>query len=359
MGTPSALAQSRIAQPNTQSFTESVVHVFCIQSGCVDGANPESGVIQASDGNFYGTTKSDGQRGFGTVFQLIPTYTLTTLYSFCETSGCTDGENPSSNLIQASDGNFYGTTEMGGANSSDLYCPSSCGTIFRISTSGTFSTIYSFCAQANCVDGAVPFGALVQGADGNLYGTTAGGGASEEGTIFKLTLSGTLTTLYSFCADTGCPDGSSPNGYLLQGSDGNFCGLTESGGGSRYCEFGCGTIFKFTPPSTLTTLHTFCAAVNSDGYCIDGSLPVAGLVEGANSDFYGTTTEGGTSASGVLCEGGCGTIFSVTSSGTLSTLYNFCAQSSCTDGSDPNAGLMVASDGNFYGAASGDGANDG
>jgi uncharacterized repeat protein (TIGR03803 family) len=148
----------------------------------------------------------------------LPAQTITTLQSFDNT----DGSNPRSALIQASDGSLYGTTSAGGANNG--------GTVFKITPSGTLTTLYNFCTQSVCKDGYAPGAALVQANDGSLYGTTNGGGASDFGTVFKITPSGTLTTLYSFCSQSGCADGENPSAGLIRACDGNFYGTTPSGG---------------------------------------------------------------------------------------------------------------------------------
>jgi uncharacterized repeat protein (TIGR03803 family) len=145
-----------------------------------DGAYPHAELIQASDGNFYGTTEAGGANGGGTVFQITPAGVLTTLYSFCAQADCADGKAPVAGLLQATDGNFYGTTELGGANGS--------GTIFQITTGGTLATLYSFCAQARCADGEKPEAGLVQATDGSFYGAASVGGTGSVGTIFKLAM---------------------------------------------------------------------------------------------------------------------------------------------------------------------------
>jgi len=178
-----------------------------------DGAFP-LGLVQATGGNLYGTTLSGGANNGGTVFKINPNGgPVKTLYSFCSQGGtaCTDGSMPTSGLVQAPGGNFYGTAEFGGANSlCSGYAPG-CGAVFKITRSGTLTLLYSFCSQggANCTDGSSPFAGLVQATNGNFYGTTLSGGASTYclvgygygtgcGTVFKITPSGTLTTLYSF-----------------------------------------------------------------------------------------------------------------------------------------------------------------
>jgi len=271
---------------------------------------------------------------------------FTTLVSF-------DGPNgnlPFSPVIQATDGNLYGTTRWGGAN-----CGSDgCGIVFKITPSGGLSTLYSFCLLPNCADGNAPFAPVVQAADGNLYGTTEGGGVYSNGTVFKITAAGTLTTLYSFCAlGYPCPDGAGPRTGLLQGTDGNFYGITSDGGSSNYCEgYDCGTVFKITPQGALTTLYSFC----SQSGCPDGALPYAALVQSPDGTLYGTTYIGGSNSDCNDYDNGCGTVFRISPDGTLTTLYSFCSQSGCPDGSFPYAGLVQGTDGNFYGTTIGGGA---
>jgi uncharacterized repeat protein (TIGR03803 family) len=301
-----------------------------------DGGNPFAGLVQATDGDFYGTTVSGGTNYEGTVFKITPGGTLTTLHSFCPESGCADGEFPAAGLVQATNGDLYGTTELGGANSG--------GTIFKITLSGALTTLYSFCAVSGCADGQGPGAALIQGFSGDLYGTTIAGGAHGFGTVFKITPDGTLTTIYSFCALAGCTDGQYPYGALVQTGDGDFYGTTSDGGGPN-APFN-GTVFKITPNGVLTTLYNFC----SQSGCTDGGFPLAGLVQTANGDFYGTTQEGGA----YCAPYGCGTVFRMTPSGALTTLYSFCSQSGCVDGANPDDALIQATDGNLYGTTVGD-----
>src|ERR1022692_1853466 len=171
----------------------------------------------------------------------LPAQTLTTLFSF----DGTDGAVPQAGLVQATNGDLYGTTESGGTSTN--------GTVFKITPGGTLTTLYSFCSQTNCTDGANPYAGLVQAANGNFYGTTQYGGTNHRGTVFKITQGGTLTTLYSFCSQTNCTDGECPFAGLVQAANGNFYGTTESGGRAN----GYGTVFKITPTGTLTTLHRF------------------------------------------------------------------------------------------------------
>lgn len=290
-----------------------------------DGSEPDLvSLVQGTDGNLYGTTMFGGvnKRNSGTVFRITPGGALSTLHSFCSQPGCTEGGGPYAGLLLGTNGLFYGTTPSGGVNMG--------GTIYRITPGGTLSALYSFCLQAKCADGSGPVGALVQGSDGALYGTTEAGGADNHGTVFKINSAGTLTTLYSFHG----PDGNLPAAALLQASDGNFYGTTEYGGSSSLCNLGCGTVFEITPAGVLTTLHSF------DNR--DGREPLSGLIQGSDGNLYGTTSLGG---SGSACRDHCGTLFKITLSGTFTTLHSF----DLTDGYAPTGTLIEATDGNFYG----------
>jgi uncharacterized repeat protein (TIGR03803 family) len=338
--------------------TLTTLYSFCAQANCTDGENPMAGLAQATDGNLYGTTTAGGTsnsctNGCGTVFKITLGGTLTTLYSFCAQANCTDGAAPKAGLIQATDGNLYGTTSAGGADGCPGFTENGCGTVFKITPTGTLTTLYSFCIQGypTCADGYGPSGPLVQGTDGNLYGTAGGGGSNEGGTLFKITPAGTLTTLYTFCAVGSCADGSVPEGGLIQATDGNFYGTTSLGGNvSR-----AGTVFKITPAGRLTTLYSFCAQTN----CTDGASPAARLVQATDGNLYGATPDGGVGIGGNKgCGPGCGTVFKITFGGTLTTLYRFCVQGfPCSDGWEPSAGLVQGTDGNFYGTTLLGGAN--
>jgi uncharacterized repeat protein (TIGR03803 family) len=256
-----------------------VLYDFCSQSNCPDGANPSGALVQGHDGNFYGTTAQGGSancpNGCGTVFKISPSGTLTTLHTF---SGA-DGGQPYGNLVQAADGTFYGTTS---------FVP---GTVFRITSTGIFTTLYNFCSQPNCADGDQPDGGLVQAADGNFYGTTLFGGTTGAGTIFKITPGGALTTLHDFCIYSSCSDGKQPHEALVQATDGNLYGTTYSGGilSGQY-----GTLFKVTLAGSFTTLYQFCSQLN----CTDGTYPRTTMLQATDGNFYGTTSSGGTGGGG-------------------------------------------------------------
>ena len=285
------------------------------------GACPVPGLVQGSDGMLYGTTSEGGANNAGMVFKISTNGALTSLYSF---SGGNDGANPQAGLVQGSDGYFYGTTEGGGTNGS--------GTVFKVSTNGALTSLYSF---DFFFDGAYPHAGLVQGSDGMLYGTTEYAGTNYGGTVFKISTNGALTTLYSFTGG----DGWYPQAGLVQGSDGYFYGTTEGGGmyGSAYG--GYGTVFKISSIGACTSLYSFTGGN-------DGGEPQAGLVQGSDGYFYGTTGGGGTN--------GYGTVFKVSASGALTSLYSFTGGN---DGAQPYAGLVQGSDGHFYGTTEGGGTN--
>jgi uncharacterized repeat protein (TIGR03803 family) len=191
-----------------------------------EGANPAAGLVPGGDGNFYGTTGGGGTSNLGTVFMITPSGSLTTLHSFIGK----DGFNPTAPLVLASDGNFYGTTQNGGAKNN--------GTVFQMTTAGTLTTLYSFKGKS---DGGAPLGGLVQASDGKLYGMTLYGGTKNNGVIYQVTLASKpkMKKLFPFKG----PNGSIPAAGLVQGSDGNLYGATQAGGGAS----NDGTVFKFNP----------------------------------------------------------------------------------------------------------------
>jgi uncharacterized repeat protein (TIGR03803 family) len=298
-----------------QTFT--TLHTFCSQSGCSDGVLSSAGLVQGFSGNFYGVTNYGGVNNDGTVFEITPSGTLTTLHSF----DFTDGYLPEAPLVQAVNGNLFGLTSSGGADVA--------GTVFKITAGGKLTTLESFCSTG-CPNGYVSFGGLVQATNGNFYGATGFGGTNYEGAVFEITATGKLTTLYSFCSQSGCTDGSYPYEALVEGTDGNFYGTTTLGGAH-----GDGTVFKITPTGALTTLHSF------DG--TDGTHPTAGLIQGTNGNFYGTTCGSGPACNGFTS--GNGTVFEITPSGRLRTLHSFDG----TDGANPFGGVVEGTDGSFYG----------
>jgi len=293
-----------------------------------DGSLPPGALVQGADGNFYGVAQIGGKNLNGTAFSMTPSGVLTTLYNFCSQKNqalCIDGSYPNAPLVQGANGNFYGTSRFAGE-------ALNAGTVFELSSAGDFTLLYSFCSGPGCPDGEYPEGGLIRGADGNFYGNTSNGGShsmgGDGGTIFKITPAGTHTALYNFCARVSngvCLDGMSPEATLLQATDGNFYGTTLFGGAHNK-----GTFFKLTPDGKFTSLHSLSEASFTNA-----------LIEGADGNLYGTTEAGGKLASG--------TVFRITPSGQLATLYNFCSLPNCGDGKFPVAGLVQGSDGNFYG----------
>ena len=273
--------------------TETVLYTFCAQNNCADGKLPRAGLVVGNAGNFYGTTPEGGANcptdsGCGVIFKLAPDGTYTVLYSFCSQTNCSDGARSYDSLIVDSAGNLYGTTLEGG-NQQDA------GAVFKLASDGTYTVLYTFCSQSNCTDGATPSSSLIADRVGNLYGTTAGGGMFNGGTIFKLLPNGTESVLYSFGSKSF--DGSDPNGVGVDGA-GNFYGTTQIGGDSdqsRACNFQtCGTVFKLARDGTETILHSFRPGA-------DGVLPLAGVLI-QNGHLFGTTYASGANRHGTVFE---------------------------------------------------------
>ncbi len=224
-------------------------------------------------------------------------------------------------LVQGNDGNFYGTTYNGGTNNH--------GTIFRISPSGNKTNLHTF------GDGNVNYAnGLVQGTDGNFYGTTYQGGTNGVGSVFRMTPAGVYTNFHTFGSSPF--DGRQPFAALVQGSDSNFYGTTYYGGTN-----GVGTVFRITPAGAYSILYSF------DGFPNDGAQPEAALIHAGDGNFYGTTIAGGTN--------GLGTVFRFNPASGETNLYTF--GGSPTDGVEPNAALVQGSDGNLYGTTYGGGSN--
>lgn len=249
---------------------------------------------------------------------------VTNLYSF-EGNFENDGAAPYAGLVQGSDGNFYGTCRTGGAS------PNDSGTIFKISPGGVETTLHTFLGTlASPSDGSLPQAPLVQGSDGNFYGTTSGGGSNEDvGTVFRITPGGSESVLYTFGSYP--TDGAEPEAPLVLGTDGSFYGTTVSGGTNVDS---LGTIFRISPGGVYTNLYSF------NGYPVDGNNPRTGLVEGSDGNFYGMANEGGTN--------GYGTIYRISPDGSYANLYSFTGYIN-NDGDNPDAELVQGSDGNFYG----------
>jgi len=291
---------------------QTVATVYNFLGGTKSGANPwYVTLVQGTDGDLYGTTYNGGSKSMGTAFKVTTTGTFTLLHSFA--GGATDGANPTGGLTLGTDGNFYGTTQQGGSQSQ--------GTVFQMTTAGTVTVLHSFNAA---IDGGFPWQAPIEGSDGNYYGTTASG-LDNTGLLYKITTSGTYTTLYKFTQSVGYSPISAP----VQGTDG-FLYIPVSLGGAEFC----GSVVKLSTAGALQGSYSFpCGA--------GGSLPIGPLVQASNGNFYSTTQDGGTN--------GRGTIYQITTALAATVLHSFGA--TFGDGEYPSAGLLLATDSNYYGSA--------
>jgi uncharacterized repeat protein (TIGR03803 family) len=310
----------------TPSGVLTPIYSFCAEVNCADGELPQAQPVLATNGNLYGTTYGggNGTTPSGVIYEITPAGKYSVIYNFCSQANCTDGANPGASPIQAANGNFYGTTELGGPNNQ--------GVVYELTSAGKYTVIYSFCSLTNCADGAEPLAGLVQGTNGNFYGTTQDGGANnnfDAGVVYEIDSAGKYSVLYSFCALTNCADGSNPRAALLQAANGNFYGTTYGGGDEN------GTMFQITPAGKFKSLHTFCGS-----QCGDGGFPYGALIQATNGNLYGTTQLGGDEN---------GVIFEFTQSGAINILYTFCSAGGCADGAQPEAGLLQATNGNLYG----------
>ena len=352
-GTTSNLGYGTVFQITPEGMV-TIVHAF---TGGTDGWGPKAALIQATDGNLYGTTEKGGSSschggpgGCGTVFRVAPDGTgYTVLHRF---SGETDGAHPVAALLQATDGNLYGTTSYGGAGVG--------GTIFRMALDDTFTVLHAF---GSGTDGRAPEAPLIQATDRNFYGTTVEGGSSGAGTVFRMTPDGTVTILHAFDLAS---DGGEPRAALIQGLDGNLYGTSPALGGylfqmaldgtyssvtglnfgdsysalvqtadgtlygAGWSDSGDGAVFKVILDVGVSVLHTF-------RFPNGGPPGVSALVQQVDGTFYGTT------ASGL---GNVGTVFRMTPDGTTTVLHEF---SPPQDGVHPSAGLIQADDGYLYG----------
>jgi len=284
----------------TTRGTETVLHTF---TGGADGGFPYAALISDGAGNLYGTTDGGGTYNFGTVFKVTPSGTETILYNFTGTQGGYDSQG---SLVRDAAGNLYGTTYYGGSSVGSNSCGSGCGVVFELTAAGIEKVLYDFTGGP---DGGSPIDGLLK-VGSNLYGIASAGGAHNHGAIFKVTLAGKETVLYSF---TGGTDGGLPRGTLIRDSQGNLYGTTE-GGGDLNCYgpylAGCGTVFELTPAGVEKVLYAFTGGT-------DGTTPFTGVIRDSEGNLYGSTAYGGNSD----CMYGCGTVFEIIAEGTEKQLY--------------------------------------
>jgi len=347
-GLQSSVAQAQLTQLYAFQYDATTT------SNYPNGENPLAELIQGADGNYYTTTQSGGSGacpgtssaipGCGAIVKITPEGVLSVLYSFPYDSGSNsapNGVNPQAGLLQGPDGNFYGVAAYGGTGGN--FCGtivgiSGCGTVFRVTPSGSLTTLRNFCGGNGCgsftTDGAVPVGRLAIGPNGNFYGTTQSGGiyngVYNSGTIFQISATGSSYTLmHIFSGNSGTGDGANPAAGLTLASNGDFYGTTEFGGAS-----GFGTVFRMELGGTVTIMHSFAQ------YDLDGAQPMGALIEASDGNLYGTCYSGG--ANNV------GTVFRISKANVFEKIYDF-TQAAGNVGNLPKAGVIQASDGNLYG----------
>lgn len=328
IGMVALVAAATVAQGQTYAL----VHSF---GAAKDGTDPYAGVIADRAGNVYGTTKTGGTYGYGTVFRLNASGNELILHHF---TGGSDGAYPQyGTLIRDASGNLYGTTTEGGSLSGPC-APTGCGVVFELTDSQRENVLYTFSGGS---DGAKPDGGLTLDSEGNLYGTTAYGGVGY-GVVFEVSASGTDTVLYTF---SGGSDGANPTESLIRDSAGNLYGTTSGGGLSGACGgTGCGVVFKLDPTENETVLYTFTGSS-------DGEFPSSPLIQDSAGNLYGETVGGGNFSCGFGY--GCGVVFEVSEGGLETALYAF----SGSDGEFPGGGLVRGASGELYGTTTAGGSD--
>jgi uncharacterized repeat protein (TIGR03803 family) len=330
------LLASIVGPTQSQAQTFKVLHTFHGK----DGSFPTGTLVRDSAGNIYGTTSGGGTGGCdgygcGTVFKMNNAGKEVWLYSFKGTNQI----DPAAGLLRDASGNLYGMTENGGkiTKSCGGVQAGGCGTVFKVDKAGKGTVLYKFRGFPD--DGYFPRTDLVEDAASNLYGVTNEGGTANFGTVFKLERSGVEIILHNFSGPPdGGADGASPSAGLIRDAAGNLYGVTAAGGA-----YGAGTVFELNPNGKETLLYSFTGGSDGDG-------PDSVLLADGDGNLYGTTKGGGSST---VCDGGCGTVFKLSSadgSWTETVLYSFCSLSDCADGEEPLVGPLIKdSRGNLYG----------
>jgi len=304
-----------VTAASAQTYT--VLHTYPTGAGAYSGITFPQIMSQGRDYDLYGTVSNAGAKNVGSVFNMTTAGTYTSIYDFCLGTTCTDGAYPFGGVSLGFDGNLHGTTQGGGS--------ANAGTVFKLTPTGTLTTQHSF---VNGTDESVPIYTTFQGQDGNTYGVSLGQYNGQYGEFFKVSSSGTFTVLHDFTFT----DGANPN-LPIQGTDGNFYGTTSLGGTKNF-----GVVYKMTPTGKTTVLHNFI------GYPTDGTYPKGILVQGKDGNFYGVTYQGGSNNQGC--------VFKITPTGVLTIIHSFVYKSPSFDGQLPLAGLALGTDGNFYGSTS-------
>jgi uncharacterized repeat protein (TIGR03803 family) len=282
-----------------------------------NGAYPYGSLVQATDGNFYGAANLGTYPPSDGIFRITPAGKISSVYNFCSLPNCADGQYTTPPIL-GSDGNLYGVSSGG----SDYTWS---GALYRLTLDGQLTTLYTFCPRANCVGSEMPNG-IIQGSDGNFYGTTSGAGANEAGSVFQVSSTGKFKLLHSFCGGD-CAEGDGPLALPMQGSDGNFYGTAQSLEG--------GVVYQLTPSGTYKAIHSFCIP------CFGGGNPIfSGLVQDAKGNLFGTTIYAANSYNS-------GTVFEITPNNQYIVLHSFAFAGRVA----PSRGITLASDGNLYGVA--------
>jgi len=311
------------ATASAQTFT--ALHTYPVGSGAWSGIRAPQMMAQGRDGNLYSTQANTGTLFDGTVYKITTAGALTQVYSFCALTSCDDGSDPEGGVTLGLDGNLYGTTKIGGKDGA--------GTVFKVTPTGTLTTMYSF---TNGTDDSVPVYTVILGQDGNFYGVSEVAYTGQNGAFFRISPAGVFKAL----ADFDYTNGLLPN-LPVQGTDLNFYGTAQQGGNNGT---NCGVIYKVTTGGKITVLHNFA------NYPTDGCRPIGMLVQGPDGYFYGTTYLGGDAAAH---GNGNGTIFKISPAGAYTLLYSFTfgvsGSANLYDAQLPEAGLTLGTDGNFYG----------
>ena len=307
---------------SSQTYTK--LYSYTIGAGASSGIGFPQIMSQGRDGNLYSTISNAGSHNVGSVYTMTTAGTPTTVYNFCSLTSCTDGQYAFGGVTLGFDGNFYGTTQGGGSHG--------VGSVFKITPTGTLTTLWNF---ANGADESVPTWTTALSKDNNMYGVSFGQYVGQYGAFFKVT---TSNGAFKALKDFGYSNGATPN-LPIQGTDGNFYGTTQAGGDAT-CH--CGVVYKATAAGAITVLHKF------KGFPNDGYWPHGLLVQGNDGNFYGTTYQGGAHNQG--------SVFKITPTGTFTLLYSFFYGGGTSfDPTLPEAGLTLGPDGNFYGVGTGGG----